>query len=440
MDQPAIKDEAKEAPNSAPEVNWSTAVLAGPEVAKKACKPDKHSAPSELVKPEDVVLSFDQPTCNNKGGGLQSLTDGSQIVPMYTGVDGSGKPIDKVDNSAARDSQTVQDSQSPSSDVLQQAVDKRLGQSLDVANRRLGCTTAVSQVLSEIDPEIKVSNNNSAFARDLEAHGYEKVALADIKPGDVIIGKRPDGMPGHSAIYMGDGKVFNNNSNSQQMQIDGVEKFAQGMHDQNGRWNKNGFSETVVYRKAEPKIASDDQAVKPISDMSVTFTPNAGLEQIKPIPPILDIRSLQLGTESSVRFQPGVNLGAPIQHHWDSHPLRAANNRQFAFTPNAGLDQIKPIRPILDFSSVQLGSENSFNFQPGDNLVEPIQQQGDRQPDQAVQPLRPVQPQGDSQPAPQPVSQPAAAEAVASPSDKERRAAAETPIELGPEDFQLPGV
>ncbi|MBP9090695.1 C40 family peptidase [bacterium] len=319
MDQPTPKDKVQEAHQGEQGADWTNYQLHLPEADTKACKTDKPSAASGLVKPDDIVLSFDEPSCDKKGGDLQTLTDSSQILPIYTGVDDSGKPIDKVDNSDAQESQTEQDSQLASSDVLQQAVDKRLGQSLDVANRRLGCTTAVSQVLNEIDPDITVTSNNRAFARDLEAHGYERVPLAEIKPGDVIIGKRPDGMPGHSAIYMGDGKVFNNNSNSQQMQIDGVEKFSQGMHDQNGRWNKNGFSETVVYRKAQATSGADDQAAaEPEGDMSVEFTDNAGLDQVKPIRPILDVPSLQLGTDSpAYSFQPGVNLGSVSRQSGD---------------------------------------------------------------------------------------------------------------------------
>lgn len=391
MDQPTPKDQVQEAPQGEQGADWTNYQLHLPEADTKACKTDKPSAASGLVKPDDIVLSFDEPSCNKKGGDLQTLTDSSQILPIYTGVDDSGKPIDKVDNSDGQDDQdrpaeqaSKVDSPSGPSDLLLASVDKRLGQSLDVANRRLGCTTAVSQVLSEIDPEITVTSNNRAFARDLEAHGYERVPLAEIKPGDVIIGKRPDGMPGHSAIYMGDGKVFNNNSNSQQMQIDGVEKFSQGMHDQNGRWNKNGFSETVVYRKAQATSGADDQAaVKPEGGQGYVFAANAGLDQVKPIRPILDVTSLQLGTElPSYKFQPGVNLTAPIQHSGDSQPFRLANNTQFTFTPNAGLDQVKPIRPILDFSSVRLGTDTpAYSFQPGVNLGAVSRHSGDEPTD-----------------------------------------------------------
>lgn len=337
MDQPTPNDKVQEAPQGEQGADWTNYQLHLPEADTKACKTDKPSAASGLAKPDDIVP----------------------------------EQVSKVDSTSAP------------SDMLQAAVDKRLGQSLDVGNRRLGCTVAVSQVLSEIDPEITVTSNNRALARDLEAHGYERVPLAEIKPGDVIIGKRPDGMPGHSAIYMGDGKVFNNNSNSEQMQIDGVEKFSQGMHDQNGHWNKNGFSETVVYRKAPANSGANEQtAVKPEGDQGVVFTANAGLDQVNPIRPILDVPSLQLGIETPVRFQPGVNFGAPIQSNWDSQPVRLANHTQFAFTPDAGLDQTTPMRPILDFSSVRLGTDTpAYSFQPGVDLGAPISYQGDEPTD-----------------------------------------------------------
>lgn len=110
---------------------------------------------------------------------------------------------------------------------------------------RLGCARAVSEVLGDVPK----TNNLNQLEKGLKDNGYEAVPVDQMKPGDVIIGKRPNGMPGHAAIYMGDGQVFNNNSNSGQMQIDSADKFKQGMHDAHGNFNKNGFSDVVVYRK-----------------------------------------------------------------------------------------------------------------------------------------------------------------------------------------------
>lgn len=125
-------------------------------------------------------------------------------------------------------------------------------------NPRLGCALAVSSSLHEIDPSFPVTNNNKQLAQLLKKHGYEAVpqngALNqdNLQGGDVIIGSRPAGMPGHSAIYKIDGKVFENNSDTGTISGDGdFNQFNSKMHDSRGRFNKNGFSDVVVYRKVD---------------------------------------------------------------------------------------------------------------------------------------------------------------------------------------------
>ncbi|HEY9787681.1 MAG TPA: LysM peptidoglycan-binding domain-containing protein [Candidatus Obscuribacterales bacterium] len=121
---------------------------------------------------------------------------------------------------------------------------------------RLACAVAVSDVVNSADPRIRKTNNTNQLEKDMIAAGYERVPLDHVQPGDVIIGKREGihqgkrwEMAGHAAIYMGDGMVFNNNSNSERMQIDSINKFRQGMHNEQGKWNPNGYSDVVVYRK-----------------------------------------------------------------------------------------------------------------------------------------------------------------------------------------------
>lgn len=114
---------------------------------------------------------------------------------------------------------------------------------------RLACAVAVSEVVNSADARIRKTVNSNQLERDMIAAGYERVTLDQARPGDVIIGKRPYNMAGHAAIYMGDGMIFNNNSDAGKMQIDSVDKFRKGMHDKQGRWNPNGYSEVAVYRR-----------------------------------------------------------------------------------------------------------------------------------------------------------------------------------------------
>lgn len=123
-------------------------------------------------------------------------------------------------------------------------------------NPRLGCALAVSGALHELDPSFPITNNNKQLAQLLKQHGYEAVpqdgALKSdsVNPGDVLIGQRPDGMPGHAAIYKGQGKIYENNSDTGTIIGDGsLDRFNDKMHDKDGRWNKNGFSDVLVYRK-----------------------------------------------------------------------------------------------------------------------------------------------------------------------------------------------
>src|SRR5262249_35034168 len=122
-------------------------------------------------------------------------------------------------------------------------------QSLDPnINPRLGCALAVSAKLHAEDPSIPITNNNAQLEAILHKKGYELVPHKgpicpdQLQKGDVLIGKRPNGMPGHAAVYEGNGKVFENDSNTGKMREDGsLDKFNRGMHDEKGNWNKNGF-------------------------------------------------------------------------------------------------------------------------------------------------------------------------------------------------------
>ena len=128
------------------------------------------------------------------------------------------------------------------------------------ANPRLGCVLMVSHAMHAVDKTFPETNNTAEFRKALKEHGYEEIhanlkpgdpALQKPAPGDILIGSRPDGMPSHVAISMGDGTVFNNNSDAGRAQIDSINQFNQGMHDSKGHWNKDGYQSVTIYRKRE---------------------------------------------------------------------------------------------------------------------------------------------------------------------------------------------
>lgn len=79
---------------------------------------------------------------------------------------------------------------------------------------RLGCARAVSLMVEQAYG-IHTTDIN---VRQMEKHllnqeGFRKVALNDIKPGDLILAYREENDYPHAAVYMGNAKIFNNDSN-----------------------------------------------------------------------------------------------------------------------------------------------------------------------------------------------------------------------------------
>ncbi len=207
--------------NAAIEQTTPTVANAGAE--QPASTPGGNGA-AQTVAP-DSGAGVDQTTAPGK-----EATD--QVVEGKPGAaTGSDQPSDSIINS------------------ISEAVGKSVKEIQPDINQRVGCALAVSHVLHQADSRIVETNNNAKLEKSLIAAGYERVSLDQAKTGDVIIGHRPDGMPGHAAIYAAQGMVFNNNSETGVMQLDSVDKFNQGMHDADGHFKKNGFSEVVVYRK-----------------------------------------------------------------------------------------------------------------------------------------------------------------------------------------------
>ena len=127
-------------------------------------------------------------------------------------------------------------------------------------NPRLGCALAVSTALHELDKDFPVTNNNKELAKQLLLHGYDAQLKPDglktdeMQAGDVIVGQRQTGMPGHAAIYKGNGKTYENNSDTGHITGDGDPNyFNHKMHDDKGNWNKNGFESVYVFRKMPPE-------------------------------------------------------------------------------------------------------------------------------------------------------------------------------------------
>ncbi len=91
---------------------------------------------------------------------------------------------------------------------------------------RLGCVKAASLLLDQGYGLNTNEINTRQFEKELrEDNGFTEVAIADLKPGDVILGYRAGGDYSHAAVYMGNGKIFNNDSDLGTMAIQSVDKF-----------------------------------------------------------------------------------------------------------------------------------------------------------------------------------------------------------------------
>lgn len=115
-----------------------------------------------------------------------------------------------------------------------------------------GCARAVSEIIHAADPRIEITNSTRNLENALANNGYEAVSLDELAPGDVIIGSRESGMAGHTGIYLANGMIFNNNSQTELMQIDSIDKFLQPMTNKAGSTDNNGYSKVTAYRRSEP--------------------------------------------------------------------------------------------------------------------------------------------------------------------------------------------
>ena len=105
----------------------------------------------------------------------------------------------------------------------------------------LGCARAVSLALSKAyGYDIREVNVNR-LENKLRNLGFSQVSSTrDVKPGDVIIAYRENGDYSHSAIYLGNGEIFNNDSKTGVMRRESIEKF-----------NSAQFKRFVVLRRPD---------------------------------------------------------------------------------------------------------------------------------------------------------------------------------------------
>jgi hypothetical protein len=109
---------------------------------------------------------------------------------------------------------------------------------------RLGCVTAASLLVDNAYGLDTKDINTRQFEKHLREKDFTEVAVKDMKPGDVILGYRADGDYSHAAVYMGNGKIFNNDSDKGVMTTQSVDKF-----------NSTEFKRFVILRRP-PQVPS----------------------------------------------------------------------------------------------------------------------------------------------------------------------------------------
>ncbi len=133
-------------------------------------------------------------------------------------------------------------------------------------NPRLGCALAVSSALHAQDSRIAVTANVDRLKVELQKLGYEMQVVKpgelkeeNLKPQDVIlgyreenIGRRHDHMPRHAAIYVGQGKVYQNDSNTGVIGRGDLQQFNQALINKDGKFNSNGFDRVIVLHRPAP--------------------------------------------------------------------------------------------------------------------------------------------------------------------------------------------
>jgi len=111
---------------------------------------------------------------------------------------------------------------------------------------RLGCARAVSLLVNKGYGFDVKDQSIANLEKHLRREGFTEVAIKDMKPGDVICGYREAGDYPHGAVYMGNGQIFNNDSDDGIMEIQSIAKY-----------NKSEFKRFVILRRPESVPAVD---------------------------------------------------------------------------------------------------------------------------------------------------------------------------------------
>jgi hypothetical protein len=109
------------------------------------------------------------------------------------------------------------------------ALQSFLGHSVQEYDRtvpnRLGCARAVSLALEKAYGLPIRDQGCENLEEDIKRNGWVAVDPRTMQAGDVIIAYREPGDYGHAAIYVGNGQIYNNNSNTEKIQVESVSKF-----------------------------------------------------------------------------------------------------------------------------------------------------------------------------------------------------------------------
>ncbi|MBS1994111.1 MAG: hypothetical protein JSS83_26555 [Cyanobacteria bacterium SZAS LIN-3] len=119
---------------------------------------------------------------------------------------------------------------------------------------RLGCARAVSLLVNKGYGFPVTDQSIRNLEQTLRKNGFTEVSIKDMKPGDVICGYREAGDYPHGAVYMGNGQIFNNDSDDGVMEIQSIAKY-----------NKSEFKHFVILRRPEtvPAVARNDYSDAP---------------------------------------------------------------------------------------------------------------------------------------------------------------------------------
>jgi hypothetical protein len=122
---------------------------------------------------------------------------------------------------------------------------------------RLGCARCVTQ-FGHRAYGLPITDSVANLESEMRARNFERVPLnsetmAHMQPGDIIVGHRSartgEGpLHGHTAVYMGDGKIFNSNAVEKKMIAEPLDIFTKPLYDGAGRLHMNGYSDVWIYR------------------------------------------------------------------------------------------------------------------------------------------------------------------------------------------------